>query len=118
MGQVDPVLDLDGEAQLGHDVFFVLVHADVADVGVGFADFGGDPGQDAFFIVDQQADAAVEAAVQFGAPLHGDPAVRLFHAQPLGRGAVGRVYHQALISAQLADDLVPRNGQAAGGQLH
>ena len=85
------VLDLHGKAQLVQHVFLVLVHADKGDVGGGLADFGGDAGQDALFVIDQELDAAVEAAIQFAAPLDGDPAVRLLGLLALGVAAVAAV---------------------------
>ena len=71
-----------------------------------------------FSLLIKQPDAAVEAAVQLAAPLDRDPAVRLLGAQALGLRAVGRVHDQALVAAQLADDVVARDRQAARRQLH
>ena len=101
------------------NVVLVLVHADIGDVGIGFADFGRDTRQHAFFVLDQQPDAAVEAAVQIRCPTCTSiQRSGSLHALALGDVAVGGMHDQALVASQLADDAVARNRQAARRQLH
>ena len=101
--QVDPVFDLDGEAQVLHrGIAAFVVHGHRDDVGVRFADLGRNARQRAAFIVDQDGDAAVEAAVQVLPPDQFDPAVGLLLVQALGGVALLGVDDQGLVGLQIS----------------
>ena len=60
--QMYTVFNLYREAQLGQWAFATaFVHAYVDDVGVGIIDLGREFSEQAFFVIDQHADAAVRA---------------------------------------------------------
>src|SRR5439155_24511857 len=115
--QVDAILDLHRKAQMGGHAVVVFAHADIGDVGIGFADFGGDTGQYAALVMDQQLNMAIETAVQVLAPSHIDPAVGFLGALTFGLFTVFGMHHQALIALEQADNAVARDRQATRCQL-
>ena len=66
----------------------------------------------------QQVDARLERAGGLFGPVHAHPALAVALEQAFAHAAFGGVYHQAFAAAQVAHDVVARNGPAARRHLH